>query len=543
MQNLKKIWTRNDGSTLVGAVAISALLAIAAAGLIGVSRNTVSQEVDSFNDARAYNAAEAGIMIGANWMNNGGAAGGATVFPLNPLILDGIEVTISLDINAAPAGWARLISQARYPDGADSELNYIKQLEWEIRVIPAGVAGDNQLNVDNMGNRAIDGASNFDGPVVFNRPIIINQMNALNNNHLPRFRGAVSVVNIAPNAVNLNYGDSPKGNFNGGLIINSHPTGAPGLASTLANEVFMESYRTRTTPSTITWETDPVEDFPINTPPLPAGLNLVDARVWFEGDRIFYGNPGTTAQAVAQRNSEPIPQSGGPYFVEFNNDITVIPGPTGTVNGTMSGRLTVRALGGSNITFNLGDNGTITYTGVNINAGVTLNANGTTTNNNNNIAAFSNSDGRPRIDNEGNNYRIGDRTLPGGQTSLLAFFTDNGDIRIIQPPSNNRANIVTAQLFAPQGTIAFGTVNATGVFTRNMGLSNPSFSFRAIGCAAMRDWWIPPTVTMTNTNTHFFALFDRNAPRAAGVRLEGEGVVTPPVFERRRWRETNIPII
>jgi len=548
MQVLKKIWKRNDGSTLVGAVAITAVLAIASAGLIGISRNTVSQEVDSHNDARAYLAAEAGLMVGVDWFRQSAAAVGSEFNFLH----DGIRVFVDLvvvDANgSAPAGWAFLRSRAAHPD-----LSYDKILRWQVQAdltqegtgvsyVDGGLVG--------TGQRRIDGSTRIDGPLHLNNPMNFHHQNNghITGNHAPRFLGPVTVYNPAPadGGINLNYGSTPRASFTAGLRISND---APqNLANPLINNVFLNPVLTPYALADKQIRAIYVPQPPI-TVPLEAIYNNNNPRLWFGKDsgqdvstNIF--NPDVASFGPANGARQSIPLNNGEMIIESDFAITIGPG---MMNGVVSVITTgTGAAGDINFNFNgstptAPNSGSLTYAAVR-NAIVPHTGGGGWPGGGNEawipsiyisdeIAPVSitvpNADLLATIDNDMLNIR----NLVIGQDALLAFFA-NRNINVIHPNNGqNQARVITAQLFAPNGTVDFLDPN-----------SNSNFAFRVVGSAAMRDWWVTGNAS-NNSGLSFFTIRDpRTDPRAPGIDIVGVGA-TPGGGEvvRSRWREFNRP--
>jgi len=85
MQKLINLKSKS-GSALVGAVAICTILSIGIAGLIGTTRNTVNQEADAHDDAKAFLAAESGLLMLTDWVMLNGSAASAMI-PRNGTVI------------------------------------------------------------------------------------------------------------------------------------------------------------------------------------------------------------------------------------------------------------------------------------------------------------------------------------------------------------------------------------------------------------------------------------------------------------------------
>ncbi|MDR3012071.1 MAG: pilus assembly PilX N-terminal domain-containing protein [Chitinispirillales bacterium] len=142
-QNLVQRLIKDEkGSTIVGAVVICAIMAIGISGLMSVSRNTISQEADAHNEVRAFQAAEGGLLMLANWamQNDDGPALGE-----GNLTIDDIPVTVEI---RRPADWPigpaaddhRWLLRSTADLAGERGLAYIKRLEWNMEMLP-GVPG------------------------------------------------------------------------------------------------------------------------------------------------------------------------------------------------------------------------------------------------------------------------------------------------------------------------------------------------------------------------------------------------------------------
>jgi hypothetical protein len=72
MQNLKNALKSEKGSALVGVVAVTIILSIAAITYAALVRNTVSNELEAYNDTQALLAAEQGVLLATNWLRADG---------------------------------------------------------------------------------------------------------------------------------------------------------------------------------------------------------------------------------------------------------------------------------------------------------------------------------------------------------------------------------------------------------------------------------------------------------------------------------------
>jgi hypothetical protein len=206
----------NKGSALIGAVVISALLSITVAGLMGMSRNTVSQESEASDDARAFLAAEAGLLMLTDWMvkysnaNSGSRPRDLPRGSYPDLVIDDVNVTVAVTHpiqgdNDEASRWL-LSSTATVPG-----LPYSKTLEWVVGLQlamppepgeperrPSGAVGI-FLGTSDASRGLRD--TEFDGPVHFNGPIYINHIDKI------KFHDSVTVHN-PQNLGNTSFGVS-----------------------------------------------------------------------------------------------------------------------------------------------------------------------------------------------------------------------------------------------------------------------------------------------------------------------------------------------
>jgi hypothetical protein len=96
---------KNRGAVLVGAVALSLLIAIGSIGFIQVTTSCFLSEIAALENEQAFRAAESGLWIGARWLRNpanGFAAINAAVtlepFGGNPVSIDNQDVYISIPV-------------------------------------------------------------------------------------------------------------------------------------------------------------------------------------------------------------------------------------------------------------------------------------------------------------------------------------------------------------------------------------------------------------------------------------------------------------
>jgi hypothetical protein len=150
---------KNDGSTLVGAVVITLIMAIGVAGLMGVSRNTLSQEVDAHNEVRAFLAAEGGLDMLESWVRGTFREHGELRTGEGNIEIDGIPVALEVvNVSSFPNDdeW-HLRSTANVGD-----LGYTKTLSWDLRTVE-GVPGTGDPEIVEGSDEECDAPLDDDG--------------------------------------------------------------------------------------------------------------------------------------------------------------------------------------------------------------------------------------------------------------------------------------------------------------------------------------------------------------------------------------------
>jgi hypothetical protein len=191
MQNLKKVFKNRDGSVLIGVVVITSIMGICAVAYASLVRNTVSDEILAFEDAKAYFAAEQGLLIATQWigtetnwrslMNNPGAVKILTTSDSLPVVngLTCVDTLRYVSPTATKAGYMKIVSLV----GKDGKRPYDKMLSWEITGSFNSASGSfagcfNDMSDSVFGKDGIKGLHNrvaFLGPVHSNSPIQLSQ--------------------------------------------------------------------------------------------------------------------------------------------------------------------------------------------------------------------------------------------------------------------------------------------------------------------------------------------------------------------------------
>jgi hypothetical protein len=517
MQTVKKGIGDNSGSILVGAVAMCALLAIAAAGLISLSLNTVLQESDSYDDTSAYLAAESGLLVGTRWFLDRAEDGGELEFA------HGGGLTVTVRDSSMDDGQAMIISIASHPF-----LPYYKRLDWAVgwvaneggaQEIPSGRFGYFINDPDVAGGIRESGV--FNGPVHFNRPIKL--FNVSGGGVKPKFNGPVTIYNVPINTIGAQHGidyaynrydPQSKGqrgnNYNAGLMIGGKNDLYPNCGNNCPDQhanldkIFLNTYSPAGIKYSVAFQQPPAEQAERHILPAPnAGTSL----------RFGYQANGSACHYCYTYNGQNfnIPQN-KQLVIEANSGLTIR-------DGIIDGVVTVRATGGNNINIDL-NNGNLVYRN--------LAFGGNATNNNyNNVISNNNS---VKIDEEiESNHGIG-----LSRTDILGIYTDNGNINFAKLPNGSgKAGVISAQLFARDGWIY---------------LPDDNYYIRVVGAAATKVYSDP---NHGNNQADYQVLFDQRQLSAPGVSFQADnpassgsgadGDNTRILTGVSRWRETNIP--
>jgi hypothetical protein len=118
-----------NGSVLVGAVAISLIIAIAGIGFLQVNSSSLNNEAAFLENEQALQAAEAGVFLASTWLSQATIFPGSTTNPLgsNTMKIRGIDVSLSVIPPATGDSLYTIISEAS-KDGA-----FMKKIRVNIR--------------------------------------------------------------------------------------------------------------------------------------------------------------------------------------------------------------------------------------------------------------------------------------------------------------------------------------------------------------------------------------------------------------------------
>lgn len=159
MNTIMNILKTERGSVLVASVVLSIIAGIAATGYLVVTNNTVTQEVIALDDARAFYAAESGLLIATRWLadtTNWTNFSNTGTMDYN---LNGINVMVYL----GPKNGNAIPIAAQASGGA---LKYTKELSWSARI----KSGGQSMVINSPASVGPQGIAEvlFDGPAHFN---------------------------------------------------------------------------------------------------------------------------------------------------------------------------------------------------------------------------------------------------------------------------------------------------------------------------------------------------------------------------------------
>ncbi|MDR0305837.1 MAG: hypothetical protein LBI42_03255 [Chitinispirillales bacterium] len=533
MKTLKNAFGSENGSALVGAVALCVIMGIGVAGLMGVSRNTVSQEVESLDDVKAYLAAEAGLFTGTSWFKN---RTGASLNTFNFTHTHGTDVIpVNVEIIPNPAGNVRLVSTVNW-----KRLSYIKQLEWTINALPPLgssayqnftdqtdpddseiVMGTRQKNYDGLVSN-----SRIDGPVHFNSPLRIT-----NTANKPLFRSKVTIFNPPEGGIYNNYGsgkwdynsyyDSETGIWRGGGLAIGVENHESRDQAYLLDNVFQSELKIVSERACV--ECDPSAngitlydlDFSAGESSLRFGVNMTgDACI--TGCVTIYNNSGTAIRTIVYGNAPTVIRADFPLTVR---------------GGAMDGAVTVLTTPGNDIIVDLGSTTSstansqfnLTYRNVNPQDAV------------NNWAQNANPKMPWSKDVSDKNFGIA-----ANRNDVLALYSGR-HIRIGPDDdatgSSAKMGIITAHLFAPNGQVAV----AVPLISNSYGKIHSASAYRAIGVMTSKYWW--NYYNSSDIDNVFQVFYDQRDVNAPCIAYSGTGSQTPELNNNQliktRYRETN----
>ena len=545
MQKLKILLREKKGSTLVGAVALCTIMALGVAGLMGAARNTVSQEIDAYDDARAFLAAEGGLLMGVNYLELLGndkikPIGGQQLFVLtksnNPTLEDDMEVTVRIE-KSPNSNTLNLISTATC-----EKLPYEKNLQWSIRTtegICSGCFGQMSDNAQNApigktfegfqsqtGNEALV----FYGEYRSNRPILLYKAGdkVVFKDKVFVFNGPFTSSNKpgypAPYSINEGYKPGVKSIYSSGVkVSNMQGYNNDNIGTLVLDKVFEGGFEV------IDYELEPVINQPVDT---LINLPIVSGAGNSNQKSLRFGYKWASGAFQESKNEFTI--DGINYPINPNKTTIINAGQQHLtiISGTITGKITVVTEPTFDITINLnGQN--------NMGMGKTLvyrndlgNAVYTPTNNSLNNPIPNTNYGIGFQSSE-NKYSYSGPT----NNNLLAIFSGK-DINLICPGNGNNL-LITAQLFAWNGDITFN---------KNLSSANKNNVYEIIGVAIQGGWndWLK-----SNEQPRFKVYYDERKMNAPGLMYVpkggsgggtgGSGPVSSTKLEKSNWIEKNCP--
>jgi hypothetical protein len=518
----------NRGSVLVGAVVICAVLGIAVAGLKGVSRNTVSQEVEAHDDARLFLAAESGLHMLTDWAvqaGSDGIAASTTNLTFNDGGVDNVSLTLAITRppNLVGDQYWRLASTAALP----GRLPYSKTIEWVIDLPQQAAGGGNRPTgvygaiVNAATGEAGIRNQHFYGRTHFNSPISINHtgsraglsfndavtMFLLDRTQHPTLAGGTLPGGARPNVSNV----AAQNNYTYGFIQGGSN---PSMTWQNLNGVFWDGTTRGGGRGNVSFSIvdDSVgvrmsNNAGITRVPLPADVTTLHFGVDATGPYYCRNNCVGTNRVRYLSNES--------FVLQAPGNLTV---STTAAHNRVRGNVTVETT--NNITIDLTD-GDLTYGWYN----TTFNFN-----NSDDVLTSGSVADFNRVANTGHSG--------GGYTDVLTFFS-HGDI--ILRNDYNKGRALTAQLFA------------NGENSRIRKSSSGRTQITLIGTASTVEFWNLTGASGQGTLFgHWF--HDTRGLNAYGVELVGRngapiidgdpdtGNTTPQPLVRFNWRETNNPI-
>jgi hypothetical protein len=235
---MRKVRPINDsrGSALIGAVALSVLMAIAGISFLQVTAISINNETAALENEKAFQAAESGIWIGARWLRsfptfltltsayNGTDIGpfGSRAIPINGM---DVYVTMPVHIGVDNIPAVSIVANVYKKGSSPSAATFKKRIiVGDVRSQDFGAYctfydGYQSTSADDSTNGQWNSADAWGGwgsSRVFNGRFHMNNMNNKLLDNTPRFNGRVTVAK--PCARN-NYGTGhDSNNYNSGIF-------------------------------------------------------------------------------------------------------------------------------------------------------------------------------------------------------------------------------------------------------------------------------------------------------------------------------------
>jgi hypothetical protein len=164
-----------QGSALAPVIAFSVIIILAIGGYMGLARNIVNFEIRELNDAKAFLAAESGLLIGTRWLREEAnwSAYGTTGYPgaVYAATIDNFNVAVTITL--VENGDLEIKSVA-----SGNNLGYAKALRWTATPAQWDNPGLFINDLSQAGGPGGGGLNNewFDGPMHSNTPVSISSV-------------------------------------------------------------------------------------------------------------------------------------------------------------------------------------------------------------------------------------------------------------------------------------------------------------------------------------------------------------------------------
>jgi hypothetical protein len=163
------------GSVLAPVIAFSVLIILAIGGYMGLARHVVALEIDELNDARAFLAAESGLLIGTRWLREEAnwTQYKTTGYPGSVYhgTIDNIKISVTITLENTGDLLIKSIASG-------GDLRYSKALSWTVTPMDWSDPGVFINDASQAGGVGGGGLNNewFDGPMHSNTPIFISSV-------------------------------------------------------------------------------------------------------------------------------------------------------------------------------------------------------------------------------------------------------------------------------------------------------------------------------------------------------------------------------
>jgi len=237
----------NDGSALIGAIMIAAVLSVVAAGFIRVSTIGANNEAASYIDEQAFQAGESGVIMGARWLRDIASfpsSGAASPFS-SYLTINNMDVVVSIAYGTSGSSTEASISAAVFKDPsgnhAQNASTFIKRIRMTkvtqecfgkyVTLVDAVI---NDANWSGYANRI------FSGRFHSNSRIKISADPSTSSKVV--FKDGLVTVGTTSN-YNGNYGIGAhdNNNYNSGVLLNW--SGGTARNATACDAIFTGQYR------------------------------------------------------------------------------------------------------------------------------------------------------------------------------------------------------------------------------------------------------------------------------------------------------------